>query len=208
MVTRMDQHVGQVVTKLKELGIEENTMICFTSDNGSHVEGGYHYSLLESNGVLRGGKRDLYEGGIRVPFIVKWPSEIKPNSITDHPSAFWDFLPTVCEITDTEAPENIQGISFLPTLKGEEQPQHPYLYWEYTTKEGKVALRKGDWKIVRYGINNKQKSTYQLYNLAEDISEKNNLAIQHPEKVNELVGILKNARSESPINLWNFKNNL
>jgi len=206
MVTRMDQQVGQVIAKLKELGLEENTLICFTSDNGSHKEGGYHYEMLQSNGVLRGGKRDLYEGGIRVPFIVKWPAAVKSGTTSDHASAFWDFLPTICEITGAKAPENIQGLSYLPSLTGKEQAQHPYLYWELLEKDGRVALRQGDWKIVRYDMHNKkQKSPYELYNIASDLSEKNNLAAKHPEKVAELVNLLQKARITSPIKTWNFK---
>jgi len=207
MITRMDQHVGQVVAKVKELGLEENTLICFTSDNGSHVEGGYHYNLLQSNGELRGGKRDLYEGGIRVPFIVKWPKTIKPGTTTDHVSAFWDFMPTICDIIGVEAPDNIQGISFFPTLKEEEQKKHPYLYWELTERGGRIALRKGDWKIVRYDVNKQEKdSQYELYNLTDDLSEKNNIANDHPEKVKDLVQLIQNARTESLIEHWNFTN--
>lgn len=209
MVTRMDKHVGDVVAKLKELGVEDNTIICFTSDNGSHSEGGYHYNLLKSNGELRGGKRDLYEGGIRVPFIVKWPKEITAGRTTDHASAFWDFLPTVCDLVETEAPDHTQGVSYLPLLKGEEQPKHKYLYWEFQEKNGRVALRKGDWKIVRYNVNLKKKKTsYELYNLAEDMSENNDLAAKHPEKVKELLELMKSARTESPEKVWNFKGDL
>lgn len=208
MITRMDKHVGDVITKLKDLGIEDNTMICFTSDNGSHVEGGYHYKYLQSNGVLRGGKRDLYEGGIRVPMIVKWPKVVTAGRTTDHASAFWDFLPTVCDTIGVESPENIQGVSYLPLLKGGEQVEHDYLYWEYQGKGGRVALRKGDWKIVRYRINEKKGNKYELYNLAEDLSEKNNLAKKHPEKVQELLKLVKSARTASPEALWNFKGSL
>jgi len=205
MVTRLDQHVGQVMAKLKELGLEENTLICFTSDNGSHTEGGYHFDLLKSNGELRGGKRDLYEGGIRVPFIVKWPHVVAEGAISEHVSAFWDFMPTVCEISGVSAPENIQGLSYLPTLKGATQPKHQYLYWELTEKGGRVALRQGEWKVIRYNVRNrKQKAKYELYNLAEDLSEQHDVAAQHPDKVKELVSLLKSARTKSPINKWNM----
>jgi len=201
MVTRLDQHVGQVVAKLKELGLEDNTIISFTSDNGSHAEGGYHYTMLDSNGVLKGGKRDLYEGGIRVPFIVKWPATIQAGRTTDHPSAFWDFLPTVCDVVAAEKPHNIQGLSFLPTLKAQEQPQHPYMYWEFSEK-GKVALRQGDWKIVKTDTW-KPGVPYELYNLATDLSEENDLAQQYPEKVEALRSILKKAREASPVAKFN-----
>jgi len=212
MITRMDSQVGEVVAKLKEHGLEENTLICFTSDNGSHTEGGYHYRLLQSNGVLRGGKRDLYEGGIRVPFVVKWPKMITAGRTSDHASAFWDFLPTVCDIVGAEAPSYTQGISYLPLLKDEKQAEHEYLYWEFHGKDGRdrrVALRKGDWKIVRYNVNRKnEKSKYELYNIVEDISEKNDLANKHPDKVAELLKIMKTARTESPETIWNFKGEL
>lgn len=211
MITRMDEHVGIVVDKLTELGLDKNTIVCFTSDNGSHVEGGFHYSMMDSNGVLKGGKRDLYEGGIRVPFIVKWPSTIKAGATSDHPSAFWDFLPTICDIVDVEKPTDIQGISFLPTLKSnnEEQKQHPYLYWEFSQTNGRVALRQGDWKIVRYNIlGTKKKSSYELYNLKDDLSEKNNLAKKHPEKIEEMRKLIKSAHKKSPVELWNFTDKL
>lgn len=209
MVTRMDQHVGQVVAKLEELGLTENTMISFTSDNGSHFEGGYKPEYLNSNGTLRGGKRDLYEGGIRVPFLVKWPAVIKPGRTTKHASAFWDFLPTVCEISGEPIPENIQGLSYLPLLKGEEQKKHEYLYWEFQERGGRVALRKDNWKLVRYDVNKPEKSsTYQLYNLNKDLSEKWNVAKKFPEKVKELRTLLKSARVTSPVEKWNFKGEL
>ncbi len=210
MVTRMDQHVGMVVDKLAELGLDENTIICFTSDNGSHREGGYHHSMLDSNGMLRGGKRDLYEGGIRVPFVMKWPSTIKAGMTTDHPSAFWDFLPTICDIVNIDKPTDIQGVSFLPTLEGknEEQKKHPYLYWGFAYKDGRVALRQGDWKIVRYDVDSKKNSTYELYNIKDDLSEKNNLAKQNPEKIIEMRKLLKAAHKESAVELWNFKSEL
>ncbi len=222
MVTRMDKQVGEVVAKLKELGIEEDTLICFTSDNGSHVEGGYHYKLFNSNGELRGGKRDLYEGGIRVPFIVKWPKVITAGRETDHASAFWDVMPTVCDLLGESTPERTQGVSFLPLLKGEEQAKHEYLYWEFQDKGGKVALRKGDWKIVRVNVNSRERQTkqktkgrrpqeiskYELYNLAEDIREKHDLAQKYPEKVAELFKLLSSARTESPKEEWNFKGKL
>ncbi len=208
MVTRMDQHVGEIVGKLKELGIDENTIICFTSDNGSHVEGGYNYKLLKSNGELRGGKRDLYEGGIRVPMIVKWPKVVKAGRETNHASAFWDFLPTVCETVGVKPPEGIQGVSYLPLLKGEKQPSHDFLYWEY---QNRMALRKGEWKLVKHGVGAKvkknkkvQKVGYELFNLSDDLGEKNDLATKHPEKVKELSKLLKSARTPSPEAVWNF----
>ena len=207
MVTRMDKHVGDIMAKLKELGLEENTMISFTSDNGSHYEGGYKATMLDSNYPLRGGKRDLYEGGIRIPFIVKWPAVVKGGRVSGHPSAFWDFLPTACEAAGLASPGNIQGISYMGTLADKKQKDHPYLYWEFQERGGRVALRKGDWKIVRYDVNRKKKP-YELYNLKNDIGETRDLASKHPEKVEELLKILRHARKESPVKKWNFKGEL
>ncbi|MFC4992630.1 arylsulfatase [Rubritalea tangerina] len=205
MVTRLDKHVGSILAKLKELDLDENTIVSFTSDNGPTKAGGYHWDFHNSNGKLRGGKRDLYEGGIRVPFLVRWPAKIKPASITHHPSAFWDVLPTFCDIAQVTPPKNIQGISFLPTLTGSTQPAHPYLYWEFHEKGGKVALRKDHWKIVRLNMHAKSPSPYELYNLIEDPSETSNIAEKHPEKLQELTTLLENHRQKSPIKKWNFR---
>lgn len=204
MVTRLDKHVGSVLKKLKELELEENTIVSFTSDNGPTKAGGYHWDYHNSNGELRGGKRDLYEGGIRVPFLVRWPAKINAGSTTDHPSAFWDVLPTFCEIAAVTPPENIQGISFLPSLLNQKQNKHPYLYWEFHEHGGKVALRQGNWKIVRLGVSSKKPKAYELYNLAKDPSEKSNLAKKFPERVKELSDLLESHRQASPIKKWNF----
>ncbi|MEM1297477.1 MAG: arylsulfatase, partial [Verrucomicrobiota bacterium] len=144
MVANLDKNIGKLLGLLKELGIDENTVVSFTSDNGPTLAGGYHWDFFDSNGSLRGGKRDLYEGGIRVPFLVRWPAKITEGRESDHPSAFWDFLPTACDLAGAEKPSNIQGVSYLPTLLGTEQPKHDYLYWEFHEKGGKVALRQGD----------------------------------------------------------------
>jgi arylsulfatase A-like enzyme len=138
MVNYLDDQVGELVNKLKELGIEENTIIMFSSDNGPHLEGGADPDYFDSNGVLKGYKRDLYEGGIRVPMIVWWPEKISSGSESNHVSAFWDVLPTVADIIDAEAPDGIDGISFLPTLVNEPQPEHDYLYWEFHERGGRL----------------------------------------------------------------------
>lgn len=137
--------------KVEELGIAENTIIIFTSDNGPHTEGGADPDYFNSNGSFRGTKRDLYEGGIRVPMIAKWPNKIEPGSKTTHLSAFWDIFPTFMEIVGGENPDDLDGISFLPTLYGKEekQIQHDYLYWEFHEKGGRQAVRKGNWKAVK-----------------------------------------------------------
>ncbi|WPO36719.1 arylsulfatase [Flammeovirgaceae bacterium SG7u.111] len=204
MVNYLDDQVGEIVAKLKELGIEDNTIIVFTSDNGPHLEGGADPDYFDSNGILTGYKRDLYEGGIRVPMIVWWPEKVKAGSQTDHVSAFWDVMPTVAEIVGVEKPQNIDGISFMPTLTGEkEQVQHEYLYWEFHEKRGRQALRQGDWKLLRYDVKKSPGKPYELYNLKNDPSEKNNLAGENPEKLQELIGLLEGARTESEV--FSFK---
>lgn len=199
MVDYLDMQVGDIVAKLKELGIYDNTLIVFTSDNGPHMEGGADPDYFNSNGPLTGYKRDLYEGGIRVPTIAVWEGKILAGSETDHPSAFWDFLPTVAEITGASLPESIDGISFLPTLLGKEQPKHDYLYWEFHERGGRKALRKGDWKLVQYNVLKPEKTTTELFNLAVDPGEKNDLAAENPELVQEMLELMKSARTESEV---------
>ena len=200
MLTLLDDAVGAVVEQLKKQNLIENTLIIFTSDNGSHYEGGYKPELLGSNAPLRGGKRDLYEGGIRIPFITSWPDAIKPGQTSDHPSAFWDFLPTVCKLTESPVPKNIQGISFAPTLLGKgEQKKHGHLYWEFQEKAGRRAIQQGDWKLVQYNLSKPNKLTTELFNLAEDIGENKDLSKAHPEKLAELLKLIETARVPSEL---------
>ncbi|MFC5051747.1 arylsulfatase [Rubritalea spongiae] len=204
MIQRMDQNIGKLVAKLDKLGLSENTIISFTSDNGPSVEGGYHANMFDSNGIYRGTKRDMYEGGIRVPYVVKWPAKIKAGSTSDHLCAFWDVLPTLSEIVGVEAPNDIQGISFLPTLTGEgEQKQHKSLYWEFHERGGRIALRQGDWKIVKYDAKS-NKGRWELYNLKDDPSETNNLAKQHPEMLDKMAKLAKQSRTKNSVEKWNF----
>lgn len=200
MVTLLDRQVGELMAKLKELGLDENTLVIFSSDNGPHLEGGADPDYFDSNGPLKGYKRDLYEGGIREPMIVRWPGKIEAGSQSDHVSAFWDVLPTCAELVGAEVPENIQGISFLPVLLNKEgQKQHDHLYWEFHEKGGRQAVRKGDWKLVRYDVLDTAKTTTELYNLASDLGEENNVAPQHPEIVSELLEIMEQGRTPSEI---------
>lgn len=200
MLTLLDDAVGAVVEQLKKQNLIENTLIIFTSDNGSHYEGGYKPELLGSNTPLRGGKRDLYEGGIRIPFITSWPDAIKPGQTSDHPSAFWDFLPTVCKLTESPVPKNIQGISFAPTLLGKgEQKKHGHLYWEFQEKAGRRAIQQGDWKLVQYNLSKPNKLTTELFNLAEDIGENKDISKAHPEKLAELLKLIETARVPSEL---------
>ncbi len=188
MVTRMDADVGRLVALLKEFEIENNTLIIFTSDNGPHAEGGYRPEYFQSAGPLRGKKRDLYEGGIRVPTIAWWPGVIEPGRVSDEPLAFWDFLPTACELAGARVPDGVDGISFAPLLSGGDNPSHEYLYWQY---EGKRALRQGPWKAVRPGANR----PIELYNLDDDLGETQDLADQHPERVQRFKELMEQASS-------------
>ncbi len=176
MITRLDRDLGNLINLLKELKLEKNTIIFFTSDNGPHQEGMHRVDFFDSNGTLRGYKRDLYEGGIRVPLIVKWPGKIQAGSITDHISAFWDFLPTACELAGIESPPDIDGISYLPTLLKKPQKTHDSLFWKY---RGKIAVRAGKWKAVQPG----KGRPVELYNLNSDLGEQKDIAKQHPEMV-------------------------
>ena len=139
MITYLDKDVGIILDKLKELGIDENTLVIFTSDNGGDSPGSFY---TESNQPFRGHKRDLYEGGIRVPFIARWPGKIEPGSQTDHVSAFWDFMPTVCELAGIETPDITDGISYLPAMLGQPQQKHDHLYFEFHEQGGKQAVIK------------------------------------------------------------------
>jgi len=196
MVSRLDRSVGEMMAKLKELGIEKNTLVIFTSDNGPHLEGGADPDFFRSSGPLRGYKRSLHEGGIRVPFIASWPGKISPEKISDYPSAFWDFLPTAAELAGVRLSKPTDGISMVPALTGKGiQKEHDFLYWEFHEGGTKQAVRMGKWKAVRFGI----REPLELYDLSVDIHEDKNVAATHPEIVAKIEAYLKNARSESKI---------
>ncbi|WP_047245499.1 arylsulfatase [Maribacter thermophilus] len=205
MMEVLDIQVGEIVKKVEEMGISDNTIIIFTSDNGPHNEGGADPEYFDSNGPLKGIKRDLYEGGIRVPMIAKWPGKIKPNSKTALVSAFWDILPTFSDIAGVASPSNIDGISFLPTLLGEteQQKEHEYLYWEFHEMGGRQAVRMGDWKAVRYNVFKSPNAQMELYNLKTDIGEENNIADKHPDVVKKMEDIFNTARSPSEVFTFN-----
>lgn len=199
MVNYLDDQVGELIDKLKDLGLDKNTVIMFTSDNGPHMEGGADPDYFDSNGILKGYKRDLYEGGIRVPMIVWWPQKVEGGLQTDHVSAFWDVMPTIADIVGIDKPANIDGLSFLPTLLGQPQEKHDYMYWEFHEKGGRQALRQEEWKLVRYNVNIEPQGQYELYNLKDDAGEENDLAKIHPDQVEELKSLLENARTESDV---------
>ena len=202
MVTRLDSSVGQLFALLKELKIDDNTLVMFTSDNGPHREGGHDPNFFNSNGPLKGLKRDLYEGGIRVPFIARWPGQVKAGSTTALPSAFWDFMPTCADIAGIESPKGIDGLSYLPTLLGQDdkQKKHEYLYWEFFEGGGKDAVRMGKWKGVRTNTRRNPDAPLQLFDLDKDIGETKNIAGENPEMVKKLMGFMKAAHTESE--LW------
>ena len=200
MVTRIDAYVGEIIAKIEELGLTNNTIIMFASDNGPSPEGGTNPDFFDSNSKFRGYKRDLYEGGIRAPFIAVWPTKIAAGSVTDHVSTFWDVLPTITEITNTKNPKEIDGISFLPTLLNKKnQEEHAHLYWEFNIRGGRKAIRKGNWKGVWNKMNLKgdKKGAFELYDLSKDVSETTNIASLHPKIVVELKGLMLSSRTTS-----------
>jgi arylsulfatase A len=198
MVIKLDQYVGEVVKKLKALGIEKNTLIVFTSDNGPHREGGNKPEFFNSSGGFRGIKRELYEGGIREPMIVNWPGKIKKNTVSSHIGAFWDFMPTFASLLQVAPQTNTDGISILPALlaKGT-QEQHPYLYWEFHEDGGRQAVRLGNWKGVRLNVMKDRNAPIQLFDLAKDPKETTDLSAANPKLVNQISKMMKDAHTEN-----------
>jgi len=195
MVYRYDVYVGQIVAKLKELGLYDNTLIIFTSDNGPHREGGADPEFFNSNGIYRGIKRDLYEGGIRVPMIAAWPGQIEEGTISHQPCAFWDMMPTFAEVIHTKKAPECDGISILPTLKGEKgQKQHDYFYFEFHEMNGRQAIIRGNWKLILLDIQKSPK--YELYNIAADPSEVHNMIDRNPEKFAELKTLMEQVHTK------------
>lgn len=195
MITYLDNDVGKILDKLKDLGLDENTLVIFTSDNGGDSPGSFY---KESNQPFRGHKRDLYEGGIRVPFVARWPGKIQPGTITGHASAFWDFMPTVCDLAGIETPDITDGISYLTALLGQPQEKHDHLYFEFHEQGGKQAVIKDNWKLIRLDVKKPEKTRLELYNLKNDISEQNNLAEKTPEKVSELLPLFEQNHTKNP----------
>lgn len=199
MVSRLDVYVGQVLQKLSEYGIDKNTLVIFSSDNGPHKEGGNDPNYFKSSGPFRGIKRDLYEGGIREPFIAWWPGKIKAGATSDYAGAFWDLLPTFAELAKQPQPKGIDGISIVPVLFGQKNaPTHPWLYWEFHEQGGKQAVRMGKWKGVKLNAAANPNGPIELYDLQTDVSEKNNIADKHPDVVAEIKKIMQQQHRESP----------
>ncbi len=204
MISRLDAQVGEIMDKLEEKGLAENTVVIFTSDNGPHEEGGADPGFFNRDGLLRGIKRSTYEGGIRIPFIVRWPGKVKAGTVSDHQLAFYDLMPTFCDIAgiaDYErryrsrslAEDYFDGLSFYPTLAGEgRQQQHESLYWEFAETD-MIGVRMGDWKLVV------QKGQCRLYNLATDLHEDTDLASRYPEVVEQMKAIIHREHTENPM---------
>ncbi len=197
MMEHLDYGVGQVLDLLEELGIEGETLVFFTSDNGPHREGGHDPDFWNCNGPLRGIKRDLYEGGIRVPLLVSWPGKIEAGVMSDHISAFWDMLPTFCEVAGVTTPNGLDGISMMPGFLGQSQPQHDYLYWEFFRRGGSQAIRLGNFKGIRKNVSKNPNAPLELYDLSVDLSESQDVAAEHPKVVQNMKKHLANAHVES-----------
>ncbi len=203
MVSYMDHNMGLLFAKLHELGIAENTIVMFASDNGAMQEGGHRRDSFDSNGALRGGKRDKWEGGIRTPMIAWWPGKIKAGQVSDHISAFWDISPTVRELAGAEPQADTDGISMVPLLLGKGvQKKHDDLYWEFFEQGGKRAILKDDWKLILYKTNSDLNPKTELFNLALDMGEKKNVAGNYPERVSELRALMDRARTPAECALF------
>lgn len=195
MVTRLDADVGRLLAKLKDLGLERDTLVFFTSDNGPHSEGGSSGKYFHSSGPFRGIKRDLYDGGIRVPMIVRRPGTVPAGRESAQAWAFWDVLPTLADVAGAKAPAGLDGISMLPTILGRETEQkpHPPLYWEFHEGGFSQAVRLGKWKGVRTGAG----EPLEIYDLDADPGERNDVAAGHPDIAEKIEAILKSARTDS-----------
>jgi arylsulfatase A-like enzyme len=201
MISRLDSDVGRLLAKLKDGGLEERTIVFFASDNGPHHEGGHDPNFFDDNGPLRGTKRDLYEGGIRVPLIVRWPGRVPSDSVCDHVGYFGDFFATAAEIAGAACPAGLDSISLSPAIMGRtaQQTEHAYLYWEFYEGGSKQAVRLGNWKGVIHPI---EPQSVELYDLRTDLGEKRDVAASNPEVVKQILVIAHSAHVPSP--LWHF----
>ena len=206
MIIRLDKYVGEVMAELKKLGLDENTIVIFSSDNGATFDvGGADTKYFGSNNPFRGYKTDVYDGGIHVPFIVKWKGKIEPNSKSNLISGFQDILPTFAAITDTKTPKDIDGISILPTLLNKnKQVTHEYLYWEFHANGGSQAVRMGKWKAVRLKVTDNPDAKIELYDVEKDVKETKDVAAEHPDIIAKVKEIMS-SRTQSNVSEWNFK---
>ena len=193
MISYIDRDMGRIFELLEELRLDKDTLVLFSSDNGPHQEGGHKMPFFDSNGPLKGMKRDLYEGGVRVPFIARWPGTVPAGRVSQHISGFQDIFPTVCDLAGVRQRPATDGISLAPLLTGRDRDQknHKHLYWEFHEQGGKQAVLKGDWKGVRRNVSRDPEAPIELYDLARDLGEENDLASRHPEIVREMEAIIK-----------------
>jgi len=197
MITRLDAQVGKIMAWLKARGLDRNTLVVFTSDNGPHNEGKHHPELFNPSGGLRGMKRALYEGGVRVPFIARWPGKIKAGTVSDHIAYFGDVMATVGELTGQALPSGLDSISFLPTLveKSARQRQHNYIYFEFYEQGGRQSVRFGNWKAIRQPM---LTGKVELFDLSKDPAEANNIADANPEIVKQAIALMNEAHVDHP----------
>jgi arylsulfatase A-like enzyme len=194
MITRMDRDIGRLADAIRARGIDNNTLILFISDNGPHQKGGASPTYFNSSGNLRGIKRDLYEGGIRVPMIARWPGTVPAGRVSDHPWAHWDLFPTLTELAGTSAPSGLDGLSMTRALRGQPQPTHDFFYWEFHERGFQQAVRMGPWKGVRL----KKDAPQELYQLERDPGERTDVAAANPAVVETIEAYLRTARTEHP----------
>ena len=201
MVTNIDAEVGSILDLLKELDLDDDSLVLFTSDNGSHSEGGYNPNFFDSNGPLRGNKRSLHDGGIRVPLIARWPGKVPAEVVTDHVSYFGDFFETAAELAGAETSAGLDSISLLPELLGrpDEQAEHELLYWEFHEWKGAEAIRFGKWKAIRKPIGSGE---LKLYDLEADIGEQKDLAADESKVAAEAAALMTAAHTPSVHPMW------
>jgi len=200
MMQHLDGQVGQILSRLRARGLDQNTIVAFGSDNGPGLGGGRSLDFFDSNGPLRGNKYDLYEGGIRTPLLVRWPGRVAPGAVSRHVCAMWDLFPTFCQAAGAAVPEDLDGMSFLPTLIGQGvQRQHAYLYWEFHGRGGSQAVRQGNWKAVRRQIKGGQPEVFELFDLDADLGESRDLSRARPEIARRLRALMTRAHHPHPI---------
>jgi arylsulfatase A-like enzyme len=205
MITYLDKQVGRIIETLKKYQIDENTLIMFSSDNGATFDvGGVDTQFFNSVAGLRGRKQDLYEGGIREPMMARWPGKIKPGQTTDHPSAQFDVMATLADLTGAKIPVNTDGISFLPTLLGKAQAKHPFIYFEFPEKSGQVAVRIGNFKGVKSNMKKNKLAPWELYDLSKDPFEQNDIAQVNPDLIKKMEDIAKKQHRPSHVKEWEF----
>jgi arylsulfatase A-like enzyme len=207
MITYLDTQVGKILDTLREIGVDERTLVIFSSDNGATFDvGGAQTRFFESHGTLRGHKTNLYEGGIRVPMIARWPGRIRAGTTSNHVGANWDMWATFAELAGGAAPEGTDGISIVPTLLGrKDQRQHEALYWEFHAQSGSQAVRMGRWKGVRTAITKRPDAPIELYDLERDESEKNDVAAANADVVRRIEALMKSSRTPAVLPQWNFR---